>query len=56
VDVDVDGAREQEGVAVVDPGPAGRADVLDAAVLGRQAGPLSRSVRSQKLTTDLLGD
>jgi len=56
VDVDVDGAGEQEGIAVVDPGPARRADGLDAAVRDRQAGPFSRPVRPQKLSTDLLGD
>jgi hypothetical protein len=56
VDVNVDGAGEQEGIAVVQ-GARGvrRPDVLDPAVGEREAGADRGSVRSQDVPADLLG-
>jgi hypothetical protein len=54
VDVDVDGPREQEGVAEVQAAVGRRTDVLDAAVGKRQSGPDGRPVRPEKLPAEFL--
>jgi hypothetical protein len=55
VDVDVDGAGQEEGVTEVQPVAGRLADVLDPAVDKRQAGPDSRPVGPQELPADFLG-
>jgi hypothetical protein len=57
VDVDVDGAGQQQGVAVIGPGARIRvADVGDAAVGDGQTGTLAAAARRQNRPGNLLDD